>query len=137
MMGNMSYFRTMAIGLALTLAAWGTMVPQSVAQDAAGPAQVVDQYLTSLVNGNTQVLTALIDGRMKSKSRALALDPGSYGLFLKKHYAGVLTTVEEIVPDGDRMLARVRFDYPTSDTSLIQLVLTQVGGQWKITDEAY
>jgi len=129
--------RTLMIGVAMTLVAWGSMIPQGMAQSTADPAQVVNDYLTSLANGDTQMLSALIDGRMKSKSRALALDPDSYASFLKEHYAGVQTTVEEIVSDGDRMRARVRFDYPTSDTSVIEFVLTQVGGQWKITDESY
>jgi len=129
--------RTLMIGVAMTLVAWGSMIPQGMAQSAADPAQVVNDYLASLVNGDTRMLSALIDGRMKSKSRALALDPDSYASFLKEHYAGVQMTVEEIVSDGDRMRARVRFDYPTSDTSVIEFVLTQVGGQWKITDESY
>ena len=137
MMVKFNPIGTLAVGVVLTLMAWGTMIPQTRAQDAADPAQVVSEYLTSLVNGDTQVLSTLIDGRMKRKSRALALDPESYSSFLRKHYAGVQTTVEEIIPDGDRMLARVRFDYPTSDTSLIELVMTQVDGQWKITDETY
>jgi len=137
MMAKLKSMGTLVIGLAMMLVAWGTMIPQATAQDAAAPAQVVNEYLTSLVNGDTQALSALIDGRMKSKSRALALDPDSYASFLKEHYAGVKMTVEGIVPDGDRMLARVRFDYPASDASVIELVLTRVGGQWKITDEAY
>lgn len=137
MMVKFNPIGTLVVGVVLTLMAWGTMIPQARAQDAADPAQVVSEYLTSLVNGDTQVLSTLIDGRMKRKSRALALDPESYASFLRKHYAGVQTTVEEIIPEGDRMLARVRFDYPTSDTSLIELVMTQVDGQWKITDETY
>lgn len=137
MMEKTKHFQTLVIGVTLILMAWGIAITPGNAQGTADPAQVVDDYLTSLVNGNAQALSALIDGRMKSKSRALTLDPDSYALFLKKHYAGVQTTIEEIIPDGERVLARVRFDYPSSDTSVVELVLTQVGGQWKVTDEAY
>lgn len=129
--------RTGIVGLALTVSAWMAVIPQGMAQDLIVPSQVVSDYLTSLVNGDTQVLFALIGGRMKDKNRALALSPDSYSRFLKKHYTGVQTTVEEIVPYGDRMRAQVRFDYPTSDSSIIAFILSQVDGQWKITDEEY
>jgi len=128
---------TLWLGLAMTLMVWGSIVPPSRAQANADPAQVVNQYLSSLAAGNTQVLATLIDGRMKRKNRQLALDPASYGDFLRKHYSGVKMVVETITSRGDRVIARVRFDYPASDSSLIELVLTQVGGRWKITDEAY
>jgi len=123
--------------MALMLMAWGGIAPQSQAQANTDPAQVVNQYLSSLAAGNTQVLSTLIDGRMKRKNRQLALDPASYGDFLRKHYSGVKMVVESITSRGDRVLAKVRFDYPASDSSLIELVLTQVGGRWKITDETY
>jgi len=128
---------TLWLVLVLMLMLWG-VVPQSQAQsNTVAPDQIVNQYLAALVVGDTQVLATLIDGQMKRKNRQLALDPASYGAFLKKHYAGVKTTVENIAPRGVHTVARVRFEYPASDASLIELVLTQVGGQWKITDEAY
>ncbi len=129
---------TLWLGLLLTLAGWGTLVPQSHAQGAVSePAQVVDQYLSSLVTGDTGVLSTLIDGHMKRRNRQLALDPASYGVFLRNHYNGARTTVEEIAPRGEHLVARVRFDFPASDASVVELVLTRVGSQWKITDELY
>lgn len=112
-------------------------IGQASALDNASPQQAVSEYLSSLLNGDTQTLSAMIDGRMKRKSRALALSPESYSTFLKNHYAGVETTVEEITPNGEKMLARVRFDYPTSDTSHFEFIMEEIDGRWKITDENY
>jgi|GEM_PF-4511725 len=128
---------TLWLGLLLTLMAWAGPVSRVQAQGVADPARVVDQYLTSLVAGNTQVLSTLIDGHVKRRNRQLAMDPVSYGAFLRKHYNGVKTTVEDISPRGEQVVARVRFDFPGSDASVVELVLTRVGGRWKITDETY
>jgi hypothetical protein len=126
-------------GFALTLAVlWvGAIIPQGWAQDLTAPAQVVDDYLASLVSGDTERLNRLIDGPMKAKNSHLVDNADSYSGFLKKHYAGVQTSVEEIIPDGVQTRARVRFDFPTQDSSVIEFILTQVDGQWKITDENY
>jgi len=113
------------------------IIPPGLAQDSAPPSQVIDEYLASLVNGDTSQLVALMDGSMKRKNSQLELSPETYSGFLKDHYAGVQTTVVEIIPDGTKLLARVRFEYPTSDSSIIGFVLTQVDGQWKITDEIF
>jgi len=135
-MWNTLRIRTLMAGFALTVAVWG-MPPQLMAQDLTAQTQVVNDYLASLVNGDTQALIALIDGRMKQKSRHLVLNPDTYSQFLKEHYAGVQTTLEQISPEGDKITARVRFDYPTADSSVIDFMLTQVNGQWKITDEVF
>jgi hypothetical protein len=124
-------------GFSLSVLLGMTMLPQAIAADLGDPAQVVDDYLVSLSNGDIDGVLARIDGRMKSKNRALELSPESYSEFLRGHYAGVETTTEEITPQGDKILARVRFDYPTSDSSVIVFVLTQTDGQWKITNEEY
>ena len=125
-------------GFALALAVWaGAFISQAWAQDLTAPAQVVDDYLASLVSGDTERLNMLIDGRMKAKNSHLVRNADSYSGFLKKHYAGVQTSVEEIISNGAQTRARVRFDFPTQDSSVIELILTQVGGQWKVTDENY
>ena len=136
-MWNTLRIRTLMAGFALTVAVWGMASPQLMAQDLTAQTQVMNDYLASLVNGDTQSLIALIDGRMKQKSRHLVLNPDTYSQFLKEHYAGVQTTLEQISPEGDKITARVRFDYPTADSSIIDFILSQVDGQWKITDEAF
>lgn len=128
---------TLWLGLLLTLMVWAGTVSRGQAQGAADPAQVVDQYLASLVTGNTRVLSTLIEGHVKRRNRQLNMDPDSYGAFLRKHYKGVKTTVEDISVKGEHVVARVRFDFPGSDVSVTELVLTRVDGRWKVTDEDY
>ena len=123
--------------LLVILTAWAVVIPRVSAQDLTAPTQVVNEYLSSLVNGETQKLVQLIDGRMKQNNRQLVLSPETYSQFLKTNYAGVQTTVEEIVPDGIRVRAKVRLDYPSQDISIIDFTLTRMNGQWKITDEVY
>jgi predicted ester cyclase len=119
------------------LPVWAAVIPRVSAQDLTAPTQVVNEYLSSLVNGDTQKLVQLIDGRMKQNNRQLVLSPETYSQFLKTNYAGVQTTIEEIVPDGAGVRARVRFDYPSHDSSIIAFLLTESNGSWKITDEVY
>jgi len=119
------------------LAAWAVVIPRVGAEDLAAPTQVVNEYLNSLVNGDTQKLVELIDGRMKQNNRQLVLSPETYSQFLRTNYAGVQTMIEEIVPDGAGVRARVRFDYPSQDSSTIDFLLTESNGLWKITDEVY
>lgn len=137
----MSAIKTMrlrVLGFVLVLLAWGGVLPQVVAQDLTAPTQVVNDYLASLINGDTQQLKALIDGPMKMKNRQLELNPDTYSQFLKDHYQGVQTTVEEVVPYGEKVKARVRFDRGTEQgSSVIEFILVQSDGQWKIVDEEY
>lgn len=92
------------IGFALVFAvAMGALLPQAWANDLTAQAQVVDDYLVSLVSGDTERLNMLIDGPMKEKNSQLVANADSYSGFLKEHYAGVRTSVEEIVPDGAQM----------------------------------
>ena len=127
----------LVVGFVMAVAVSGAVIPQSIAQDLTEPSRVMDSYLASLVSGDTQQLVTLIDGRMKRKSAHLVLNPETYSQFLKDHYAGVQATVEDIVPNGDRVRARVRFDFPSTDSSVIEFILTQLDGQWKITDETF
>lgn len=121
----------------LMLLAVGVLPGAMAAGSGEPPAQLVDNYLTSLAAGDTAGILARIDGRMKNKNKALELSPDTYGEFLRNHYQGVQTTVKEIRPEGDKLRAEVHFDYPTSESSVIVFILTEQDGQWKITNEEY
>lgn len=129
--------RMLFLVLLVVLTAWVAIIPRVGAQDLSAPTQLVNEYLNSLVNGDTQKLVELIDGRMKQNNRQLVLSPESYSQFLKANYAGVQTTVEEVVPHNGGARARVRFDYPSQDSATIDFLLTEQNGLWKITDELY
>ena len=125
------------VPLLVIAAAWAAVIPRVSALDLTAPTQVVNEYLSSLVNGDTQKLVQLIDGRMKQNNRQLVLSPETYSHFLKTNYAGVQTTIEKIAPDGAAVRARVRFAYPSQNFSIIEFLLTESNGLWKITDEEY
>lgn len=125
------------LALLIMITAWTALIPRVSAQDLAAPTQVVNEYLNSLVNGDTQKLVQLIDGPMKQNNRQLVLSPASYSQYLKTNYAGVQATIEDVTPDGAGVHARVRFDYPSGDSSIIEFLLTENNGLWKITDELY
>ena len=129
--------RMLVLSLLVVMTVWTAVIPQVSAQDLTAPTQVVREYLSSLVNGDTQKLVQLIDGRMKQSNRQLVLNPETYSQFLKTNYAGVQMTIEDIAPDGAGIRAKVRFDYPSQDTSIIEFLLTESNGLWKITDELY
>lgn len=131
------YFKKTLVGFVLLAATWVSVISCVMAQDPVGPEQVVNEYLTSLVTGDTQKLIVLIDGKMKKSNKQLILNPDTYSQFLKAHYKGVRTIVENIVPDGEIVHARVRFEYSAEDSSVIELLLMQRDGQWKIIDEKY
>ena len=125
------------VPLLVITAAWAAVIPRVSALDLTAPTQVVNEYLSSLVNGDTQKLVQLIDGRMKQNNRQLVLSPETYSNFLKTNYAGVQATIEKIAPDGAAVRARVRFANPSQDFSIIEFLLTESNGLWKITDEIY
>ena len=127
----------LALSLLMIMTAWTAVIPQASAQDLTAPTRVVNEYLNSLANGDTQKLVQLIDGRMKQNNKQLELNPESYSRFLMTNYAGVQMTLEEIAPDGVGVRAKVRFDYPSQDSSIIEFLLTEINGSWKITDEEY
>ncbi|MDT8388832.1 MAG: hypothetical protein RQ736_15120 [Thiogranum sp.] len=126
--------KKLVAALAVMAMAWG-ILPPAMAQDLTGPTQVVNTYVASLLSGDTGQLLALMGERMQQKNRHVALSPDTYTEFLKEHYAGVQTVVETVEPAGDRVNARVRFDYPNSYSSLIEFTLDQVDGQWKVVSE--
>lgn len=103
----------------------------------AAAAQVMTRYLDSLASGDASQLSGLIDGAMKKRNRQLTLDPDYYGEYLRTHYSGVMMSVESIRDKGERVEAAVRFDYPSAQSTTIIFVLSQVAGEWKITDEIF
>ena len=123
------YFLACGICLLVTTALQG--------DDAASPGRIVEDYLASLYIGDTQRLRQLIAGSMRAKNQQLIINSNNYSQFLKDYYTGVQAVVEEIIPEGEHMQARVRFHYPTAQTTDITFVLEQIDGQWKITDEKY
>jgi predicted ester cyclase len=129
--------RGLALMLVACLTLWTSIIPRASAQDLTAPTQVVNEYLGSLVKGDTQKLVQLIDGRMKQNNRQLLLNPQTYSKFLKTNYAGVQTTLEEVTLVGAKVRARVRFDYPSQESSTIEFLLAESKGSWKIIDEVY
>ena len=105
--------------------------------DRAAAVEVMTGYLDSLASGDTSQLSALIDGTMKKRNRQLTLDPDYYGEYLRTHYSGVMMSVESIRDKGDLVEAEVRFDYPSAQSTTIIFVLSQVAGDWKVTDEIF
>lgn len=96
---------------------------------------MVSDYVESLISGDIDQLNVLLGGTMKETHNQVFLYPDTYSPFLKERYANAQVTVEEIVPFGSGSHARVRFDYPGSESVVVVLILSQVDGQWKITDE--
>ena len=127
----------LALSLLLVVTAWIAVLSPAEALDLAAPTQVVNEYLESLASGDTEKLVQLIDGRMKQNNKQLALNPQSYSQFLQTNYAGVQMTLEEIMPDGTGVRAKVRFDYPSQDSMSIEFLLAEIGGIWKIIDEEF
>lgn len=105
--------------------------------DRVAAVEVMNTYLESLANGDAPRLSELIDGAMKKRNRQLTLDPDYYGEYLRAHYSGVIMSVESIRDKGERVEAAVRFDYPSAQSTTIIFVLSQVAGEWKITDELF
>lgn len=136
-MCNSNGRRKLLVGLVLAVAGGVGAGPVTLAQDLTAPSGVVNDYLAGLASGDTAKLSALIDGRMKEKNRHLLLSPDTYSQFLRDHYAGVQSTVENMVAEGDKVRARVRFNYPNEQSSVIEFMLTQTEGQWKISDEIF
>jgi predicted ester cyclase len=127
----------LTLSLLLIVVVWIAVHSHAEALDLAAPTQVVNEYLEGLASGDTEKLVQLIDGRMKQNNKQLAINPESYSQFLQTNYAGVQMTLEEIVPDGTGVRAKVRFDYPSQDSMSIEFLLAETGGMWKIIDEEF
>ncbi len=110
-------------------------VKYSMASGTSTAQQVMQAYLTGLSNGDVTTLSGLIGGPLKDKSHRLLTQNTRYPQFLRTHYAGVVMTIEGMTQAGPNYEARVRFDYPSSDSSTSVFTLRVVDGQWKIVDE--
>lgn len=88
------------------------------------PKQVINSYLAYLVDGNVTELHRLLGGEMKRNNRQLLASPDSCSEFLKSRYAEVRTTVEESTERGNKILVRVRFDYPSGESTSTEFVIT-------------
>jgi hypothetical protein len=122
--------------LAVFLFVSGYSVQAETSQEIAA-SQVLNSYLESLANGDVQQLSGLVGSAMKKRNRQLSLDPDYYGEFLRAHYSGVVMLVESVTDKGETVEAKVRFDYPTSQSTAIIFVLSQAEGGWRITDEIF
>lgn len=129
--------RTLLIRVVVTVVSWLGSGSALFAQDLTTPSRVVDEYLVGLANGDMETLNAIVDGAMEQKNRHIFLSPDTYAQSLRDHYAGVDMTVEGMSPAADEVRARVRFDYPGEQSSVIEFILTRIDGQWKITDEIF
>ena len=106
-----------------------------MASEAATAQQVMQAYLTGLSDGDVTTLSSLIGGAMKERSYRLLTQNAQYPQFLRTRYAGVVMTIEEITQEGQNYGAKVRFDYPSSDSHTSIFTLSVIDGQWKIVDE--
>lgn len=111
------------------------MVTVEAASDSTAPQQAIQTYLDSLAQGDTATLASLIDGNLKERSYRLLTRNPTYPDFLRSHYSGVQMTIEKLTQVGKNYNARVRFDYPASDSNTSIFVLSLINGQWKIVDE--
>jgi hypothetical protein len=123
-----------AIGYALIVCGL-LMSNVDAAAGASEPQQVMQTYLDSLAEGDTATLAGLVEGNMKERSYRLLTENPTYPDFLRSHYSDVVMTIEELTPVGPDYNARVRFDYPASDSSVSIFVLSPVSNEWKIVDE--
>ena len=130
------WFRSFSAGLfGLSLLISSMGIQAEVNQAAA--IDVLNRYLGSLATGNVQQINGLVSDTMKQSNPQLALNPDYYGEFLRTHYAGVTMQVESVLDKGEVVEARVRFDYPESESTTITFVLGQEQGIWKITEEIF
>jgi predicted ester cyclase len=131
------FLRNTVTGFTILVALWAWETTSAIAEDLSEPSRVVNAYVASLINGDTQQLTMLIDGKMKKNNKQLVLNPDTYSRFLRDYYKGVNAVLEDVVPEGSRMRARVRFEYPAQDSSTIDFILAKRAGEWRIVDEVY
>jgi hypothetical protein len=92
-------------------------------------------YLAGLSNGSVTILSDLIGGAMKDASNRLLTQNTQYPQFLRTYYAGVGMTIDDMTQAGPNYQAKVRFDYPASDSITRIFTLSVVDGQWKIVHE--
>jgi len=107
----------------------------SMAAGAATAQQAMQSYLASLSAGDVATLSNLVGGTLKDRSYRVLTQNTEYPQFLRSHYAGVVMTIETMTPAGPNYEAKVRFDYPSSDSATRTFTLSVLDGQWKVIDE--
>ena len=123
------------IGAAFVAMAGMGMAPGGADAAGATPRAVVQAYLAGLRSGNVSALGDQLGRHQKDRSKRLLTKNTEYPAFLRKYYAGVVMTIIDITPSGDDYQAKVRFDYPTSESIIRIFTLSLVNGQWKIVAE--
>jgi hypothetical protein len=132
------YYNIYITGFFMVAMLWMSVsLSVTVQEDPDAPVRVINAYLESLVSGDTQQLVLLLDGKLKNDNKQLILNPETYSQFLREHYQGVNTVIEDVSREDTRARARVRFEFPVGDTMLIEFILLQREGQWKVVDEIY
>lgn len=106
----------------------------TVACDAQAEA-VVSAYLADLAGGDVAAIERLVDGNMAKRASAHFRHPQRYGAFLRQQYKQVVMTIVSTAQVEAACHVSVEFAHPSGDTERITLVLSTIGGVWKITDE--
>ena len=114
-MWNPKRIGALIVGMALAATTLGPAACLALTDDSLSPSQLVDNYLTSLVIGDTGRLTECIAGTIARNNRQLVLSPDIYSDFLQSRNTGAKMTLEALFTEWEGMHARVRFDYPGSD----------------------
>lgn len=111
-----------------------TFVPAAFACDAQAEA-VVKAYLADLASGDIAAIEGLVDGNMAKRASAHFRNPQRYGAFLREQYKQVVMTIVSTAQAKDACHVSVQFSYPSGDIDSVTLSLSNIYGQWKITDE--
>ena len=120
----------------VVLAIFNLMVVPPTIHACDGQAEtVVSTYLTGLASGDVAAIEGLVDGNQARRASAHFRNPRRYGAFLRKQYKRAVMTIVSTAPVEDACHVAVEFTYPLGEIESITLVLTTVGGVWKITDE--
>lgn len=96
---------------------------------------VVNEYLDSLTKGDVSRLQELIAGPMKEKNLHILKNQEYYSSFLRTYYLGVITSIDHVFGTKETCYVRVRFEYPSSESTFLTFVLSLYSGAWKIMDE--
>ena len=96
---------------------------------------VVSAYLADLAGGDVAAIEGLVGGNMAKRASAHFRNPHRYGAFLREQYKQVVMTIVSTAQVEDACHVSAEFAYPSGDIESITLVLSTIGGVWKITDE--
>jgi hypothetical protein len=120
------------VGLTFITALFGASV--SLAQ-VSEVETVVYSYLNSLASGDVAAIEGLIDGPLAERTKGVFRNPDQYGNFLRQQYDQASMSVVSITPAANSYHAKIQIDYISGKTSSYVLVVSDVNGVWKITDE--